>query len=234
MAGKIPPDALTFYIALGHGRNYQKVAERYGVSKRAVVQRAVKEGWQQKVAEHDEKVQKDANEKITETAAEMHIRHFKILKAIQAKSIGALQSLPVSSTAVAIRALTTSIKEERLLRNELDRSYSQGNLKRRLEERMAAYQGGPDNPIDTNNNVDQLREIVLSAYNEILESPDATVEERRHILDSISRLTGINIGRDENHVVSAQEHALQIQKFLNEIEKVTVVDVDSDEKQNPA
>ncbi len=36
MSGKIPPDALEYYLVLGPDRSYQKVADHYGVSKRAV------------------------------------------------------------------------------------------------------------------------------------------------------------------------------------------------------
>ena len=37
MKKKIPPDAYAFYLGLGPGRSYNAVAERYSVSKRAVV-----------------------------------------------------------------------------------------------------------------------------------------------------------------------------------------------------
>ena len=99
---------------------------------------------------------------------------------------------------------------------------------------MAAYSDDSENPTDLNGNADRLRETILSAYNEILESPDATVEERRHILDSICRLTGINVGRDENEEVSAQEHAIKINAFLAAAEEATAGDADKDEKQNSA
>ena len=43
---KIPQDAFTFYVSLGPGRSYQKVAEKYGVTKRAVVNVGTREKWQ--------------------------------------------------------------------------------------------------------------------------------------------------------------------------------------------
>ena len=43
---KIPQDAFFFYVGLGPGRSYQQVADHYGVTKRAVVNLAVKERWQ--------------------------------------------------------------------------------------------------------------------------------------------------------------------------------------------
>ncbi len=36
MRGKIPPDAFQYYLGRGAERSYQKVADHYGASKRAV------------------------------------------------------------------------------------------------------------------------------------------------------------------------------------------------------
>lgn len=51
MAGKLPSDAFDFYVSLGADRSYKAVAEKYGVSKRAVTTLAAKEGWQQRARE---------------------------------------------------------------------------------------------------------------------------------------------------------------------------------------
>ena len=48
---KIPQDAFTYYVSLGASRSYQKVAEKYGVTKRAVVNLAKRERWQEQVVE---------------------------------------------------------------------------------------------------------------------------------------------------------------------------------------
>ena len=48
---KIPLDAFAFYVSLGPGRSYQKVAEQYGVTKRAVVNVATRDRWQAQVEE---------------------------------------------------------------------------------------------------------------------------------------------------------------------------------------
>ena len=55
MNGKIPPDALQYYLGLGLDRSYQKVADHYGVSKRAVTKLAARERWQDKVIELERK-----------------------------------------------------------------------------------------------------------------------------------------------------------------------------------
>ena len=45
MTKRIPDDAFSFYASLGPTRSYQAVADRYWVSKRAVVKHAAKEKW---------------------------------------------------------------------------------------------------------------------------------------------------------------------------------------------
>ena len=45
MSGKILSDAFEYYVALGPGRSYRTVAERCGVTKRAVTKHAAREGW---------------------------------------------------------------------------------------------------------------------------------------------------------------------------------------------
>ena len=47
MSGRIPPDALEYYVSLGADRSYEKVADHYGVSKRAVTKLAVRQRWQE-------------------------------------------------------------------------------------------------------------------------------------------------------------------------------------------
>ena len=51
MAGrlKITPDAFDYYRSLGPSRSYQKVAEHYGATKKAVSDHATKEGWRRRL-----------------------------------------------------------------------------------------------------------------------------------------------------------------------------------------
>ena len=49
---KIPPDAFDFYFSLGPPRSYQAVANKYGVTKRAVTNLAGREDWQRRLAAH--------------------------------------------------------------------------------------------------------------------------------------------------------------------------------------
>ena len=68
MARKIPVEAFEFYVAIGPARNYQTVADKYGVSKRSVVKRATAESWQARLAEIEAKARQAADARPTTSA----------------------------------------------------------------------------------------------------------------------------------------------------------------------
>ncbi len=74
MSGKIPHDALQHYLGLGPERSYQKVADHYGVSKRAVTKLAARESWQDKVIEFERKARAGAEKKALESLEGMNLR----------------------------------------------------------------------------------------------------------------------------------------------------------------
>ncbi len=43
MRGKIPANAFDLYFSLGPSRSHQKIAQRFGVSKKAVTKRAIRD-----------------------------------------------------------------------------------------------------------------------------------------------------------------------------------------------
>jgi len=123
MTGKLGFDAFEYYFALGTDRSYQAVADHYGVSKRAVTKKAVKENWQQCVAKREQKARDAVEKKAVETLEQMSDRHIKVCKLIQRKALEALQSMPLTTAMEAIKSLDLSIKQERLIRGEpTDRS----------------------------------------------------------------------------------------------------------------
>ena len=120
---KLPADAFENYFALGADRSYQAVADRYEVSKTAVANLAVKENWRHLVHERDRQVRESATKKASETLEQMQARHLTMIKAIQRKALEALRTMPLTTAMDAVRALDTSIKQERLVRGEpTDRS----------------------------------------------------------------------------------------------------------------
>jgi hypothetical protein len=118
MAKRLPPEAFEIYYSLGPGRSYAAVAEHFHVSKRAVVDKATRERWQDRVAERDQRTQAAIASRTEETIAELKTRHAKILKAITGKAIEALKQLPLTSAMDAVRALDIVLKQERLLHGE--------------------------------------------------------------------------------------------------------------------
>ena len=137
MSGRIPPDALEYYLALGPDRSYQKVADHYGVSKRAVTKLAARERWQEKVVELERKARESAEKKALESLEGMNLRHLKSLKIIQGKALEALRTMPLSTAMEAVRALDMAIRQERLIRGEpSDRPPHRGELGPPLRQQL--------------------------------------------------------------------------------------------------
>ena len=118
MANKIPPDAFHFYLGLGPERSYQAVADRCGVSKRAVTKLATRDRWQDRVVELEAKARAGAEQKALESLEAMNLRHLRSLKIVQGKALEALRSMPLSTAMEAVRSLDIAIRQERLIRGE--------------------------------------------------------------------------------------------------------------------
>ena len=118
MRKRLPPDAFAFYLNLGVGRSYETVAKQFNVSKRAVVKRGVREHWQEKVVELEQKARASAEQKVLENLEAMNERHLKSLRVIQGKALEALRAMPLNSAINAVRSLDLAIRQERLIRGE--------------------------------------------------------------------------------------------------------------------
>jgi len=118
MIRRIPHDAFSFYWSLGGERSYQTLADKYGVSKRAVCKVAKNENWKQKIKDIEKKAYEATEKKMAEDLEMMCERHIKVCKLIQRKALEALQSMPLTTALEAVRALDMSIKQERLIRGE--------------------------------------------------------------------------------------------------------------------
>ena len=118
MKRKIPPDAFDHYVALGEGRSYAAVAERYGVTKQAVTKCAARERWQQRLSQIEAKSRVQSERNALEGMAAIRERHFAAARVIQAKALEALRSMSLESALDAVRALDIGIKQERILLGE--------------------------------------------------------------------------------------------------------------------
>ena len=115
---KIPQDAFFFYVGLGPSRSYQQVAEKFGVTKRTVVNVAVKDRWQDRVVELERKARDATNDKAQESLEEMNERHLKLCRLVQSRALEALRRFPLENAVAAARALESSIRQERIVRGE--------------------------------------------------------------------------------------------------------------------
>lgn len=118
MARRIPPDAFDFYVGLGSDRSYQKVADEYGVSKRAVTKLAGREGWQRRLDDLERRSRERSDEKAVESLEAMGERHLRMLKLVQGRAIETLRSMPLTTAMEAVRALDMAIRQERLVRGQ--------------------------------------------------------------------------------------------------------------------
>jgi hypothetical protein len=115
---KIPENAFAVYAAMGEKRSYQAIADRFGVSKRSVVKRAIAEGWQERLVRAEATAREKVDAKAAESLEVMNARHLKIIQAIQTKAIETLSRVPLRTAFDAVRALELSIRQERLIRGE--------------------------------------------------------------------------------------------------------------------
>ncbi len=118
MRRKLPLESYSYYLSLGTSRSYEAVARHYNVSKRAVTHLAAKEGWQQKVAAAEAVARTKAVERAQETVEEMNERHLKTVQLVQRKALEALRQTAITDAMDAVRALSTAVRDERLIRGE--------------------------------------------------------------------------------------------------------------------
>ena len=123
MRRKLPPDAFGYYVSLGVNRSYQAVASHYGASKASVSKLAVRENWQRRVQEIEEKARQASDEKAVETLEAINGRHLKAMRIVQGKALEALRTMTLESAMDAVRALDLAVRQERLILGEpTDRS----------------------------------------------------------------------------------------------------------------
>ena len=118
MSGKLGSDAFGYYIALGDDRSYSAVAKHFDVTKRAVVKAAGRENWASRLQEIESEARDRADQKMTETLAEMRMRHQKLLRAMSTRAANALRAFPLTTGMEAMKAAEMVIKLERLVYGE--------------------------------------------------------------------------------------------------------------------
>jgi len=117
-ARRLPEDSFERYVALGEERSYALLAERLGVSKRAVTKRASKEGWAERLARIEHAARERSDERMVDAISEMHERHLATIRAMNMRALAALKEYPLASGMEAVKAAEIAIKLERLVAGE--------------------------------------------------------------------------------------------------------------------
>lgn len=118
MSQRIPEGAFEFYVGLGAARSYQTVAERYGVTKRAILKHASKEQWTERLGKIQEEARAEVDKRLATDMAEMQERHKRMLRAVASRAVAAIKEHPLSTGMEGVRAAELVIKLERLLAGE--------------------------------------------------------------------------------------------------------------------
>ncbi len=118
MSNRIPPDAFAYYVSLGLDRSYDRVAEKYEVTTRAVTKAAARENWTPRLAQIEAEAKAAMDKKLTDDLAEMGMRHRKLLRAIAGRAAKAISDYPLTDGMQGIRAAEIAIKLERVLAGE--------------------------------------------------------------------------------------------------------------------
>ena len=118
MNRKLGEGAFAYYASLGTARSYERVAERFQTTKRAVSKAAKREGWPARVVELDRVARQKLEANAVESIEEMSDRHIKMARVIQSRALETLKSIPLNSAMNAVRALNLAIEIERITRGE--------------------------------------------------------------------------------------------------------------------
>lgn len=115
MRNRIPEDAFAYYVGLGTMRSYELVAEHFGVTKRAITKAAAREDWTRRLEALELRAREATDARLAKQIEETHVRHKKMLMAMAARAVKALQEFPLTSGMDGIRAAAMVIKLERVL-----------------------------------------------------------------------------------------------------------------------
>lgn len=118
MKRRIPENAFEIYQAMGEGRSYEALADRFEVSKRAVTKAAAREKWQERLSAIQARAREAADQVSVDVRKEAAERHLKVARFIQSRSIEALKAMPIESAMDAIRAYGIAVNMERLVLGE--------------------------------------------------------------------------------------------------------------------
>ncbi len=111
---RIPHDAFDFYFGLGPDRSYEKVASRYGFTKRAITKVAARERWQARIEKVEAEARARSDLKKVDTLAVEKERHLQALRLVLGKGIEGLRAMAITHPMDAVRAIGIAVREIRV------------------------------------------------------------------------------------------------------------------------
>jgi hypothetical protein len=143
MTHKLPREAFEFYLELGVDRSYRAVAEHFGVTKVAVVNRARTERWQERLRNLERQSRERSERKTLDEMDAVRERQLKAARYVQSRALEAMRALPAEKGAKLAAALNIGWKHELLLLGEpTERQANVEELiKREYAEWMAPEEG---------------------------------------------------------------------------------------------
>jgi hypothetical protein len=112
---KIPDDAFALYVAMGHERSHQALADKLGVTKRAITERASEERWAERLEAIEAEVQARIEEKLKDELEESQLRYRKLLRGIESRAAQVIAEKPLRTCLEGVRALELAMKMQMLL-----------------------------------------------------------------------------------------------------------------------
>ena len=85
-------EAFEFYYSLGDVRSYQKVAEEYGVTLKAVAQWSKSFNWQERIAQRDIEIGQQLKEKTMDTIINEKANYRKIVKLAMSQLVESMRA----------------------------------------------------------------------------------------------------------------------------------------------
>lgn len=111
-------EAYAFWVALGDRRSYGRVCEEFKVSRRCIQKCAARNKWSERIVGIERAEKQLIDQKLAETRAEVRERHLRMIRAMSARGLQALQKMELDTAFEGIRAIEMAVKLERLLLGE--------------------------------------------------------------------------------------------------------------------
>ena len=115
---RVPSNAYDVYLEMGEGRSYQALADHFEVSKTAIVKRAKKEKWRERIARLEEEARKRVEEQAIDEMQLVRERQLKGSRLLQSRALQVLKDEPPARGIRAAAALNIAWKHELLILGE--------------------------------------------------------------------------------------------------------------------